>query len=92
MLNNKARLLGLAREIWGSLESTLYRRKRQVVDFNPRGDFGGIMQFKVIIVKSNGSELERLLNDGWSVVQGLGTNMTGLIVIMSKKKDEQKRR
>jgi hypothetical protein len=28
MSSNNARLLGLVWEIWGSLESTLYRRKR----------------------------------------------------------------
>lgn len=48
------------------------------------------MQFKVIIVKSSPNEFERLLNDGWNVVQGLGTNTTGLIVILNKKKDHQK--
>jgi hypothetical protein len=35
MLSNKARLLGLICELWGSLESSLYRRKRQVADLSP---------------------------------------------------------
>lgn len=36
MLSNDARLLGLICEIWGSLESSLYRRKRQAEDLSLR--------------------------------------------------------
>ncbi len=36
MPSNDARLLGLICEIWGSLESSLYRRKRQVEDLGLR--------------------------------------------------------
>lgn len=36
MSSNNARWLGLVCELWGSLESSLYGRKRQVEDLNLR--------------------------------------------------------
>lgn len=42
------------------------------------------LKYKVIIVKNSPNEFERLLNDGWGIVQGLGTDATALIVILSK--------